>query len=662
MTFDPFEQGDTFDPSTISWVLDDAALDRTLDLIDQCSEVVIDLETTGLDEQNGYDRKKGTRYPPRIAMAALTLPFDERPGEPVNIVVPGSHPDGPWANDWVRVMTALARAIEEAGHPVTNANVKFDMRWLYRFSGVDLAPLLAWDTTVSSHLLDENSSTKLKERAPDTFGIDRWDDHDLSTPGAAERVPFFDLGVYAARDTYWTWRLAEAHRAAMGVGEWGEEPPVTREDVENYRIGRHAVWCAMPMVATLTQVEQHGIGLDVPRVRTEVAEQDGRAQEKYEALTEMYRVPGEPNFAPNAKFFKAWTDAAIDAGDLRVAALTPTGKPQWSKAVLRKQAREGSPAAEVLLDWRDATKRLEFLRSWLDYVGPDGRIHAGYNVARVVTGRLSSSAPNLQQVSKALKPMFIPTPGYSLVELDYSQIEVRLAAFVAQCAPLIDVYAQGRDVYIEQAAEVAGIPVEDVTGEQRQRAKAVVLGYLYGMGEDGFRDYADATFGIEVTAEEAAISRAAFFRRWSGMASWHNHQIRSAVETGQVVSPLGRVRRLPGIHDANPATAGRAERQAINSPVQSMASDVMQIAAASVAGTLPGFDAIEGVRIVATVHDSIIVEVPRTDEVRATARVMRRMVDVPEVLERAFGVRLPVPLPVEAEIGDRWGETRITIT
>ena len=327
----------------------------------------------------------------------------------------------------------------------------------------------------------------------------------------------------------------------------------------------------------------------------------------------------------------------------------------------RRQAREGSPAAEALLDHRDATKRLQFLRSWLDHLGPDGRIHAGYNVAKVVTGRLSSSDPNLQQVSKALKPAFLATPGYSLVEIDYSQIEVRLAAFIAECEPLLDVYREGRDVYIEQAAAIAEVPSEDVTGEQRQRAKAVVLGFLYGMGEDGFRDYAEDAFDVYYSADEAALSRRAFFSRWEGMAAWHAAQVREATSTGQVVSPLGRVRRLPHIHDGNPALAGRAERQAINSPVQSMASDIMQIAFADVLGYLPGSTPVEGVRGIGTVHDSNVLEVPRDDEVRVVARVMRRMNAVPDLLRKNFGVDLPIPLPVEAEIGDRWGQPRIVI-
>jgi DNA polymerase-1 len=663
---DPFAKGDTFDIASIQWVLDEASLTDALTLVEETEEVVIDLETTGLDEQTGIDPRTGAYYPPRIVMAALTLPFPERGDEPVNIIIPLSHPEGPWASDWERVARMLAHAIRRGGAGVTNHNIKFDLRWLYRFTGVDLSARILWDTNVSSHSLDENESTKLKEVAPRTFGIARWDEDSLASPGAAERVPFFTLGVYAARDTYWTWKLAVAHRALMGLDGWAEGAPLDSDEVEHRRLGTHSVWCAMPMVATLTRVEQDGILLDQDWTRDRLAEVDAVAAEEFEQLVAAYpsmALSGvAPNFASNSRYFTAWTEQACAAGDLAVTATTPSGKPSWNKMVLRKQAREGSEVAARLRTYGDATKQAQFLRSWLEKVGPDGRIHAGYRTGFVVTGRLSSSNPNLQQVSKKLRPAFIASPGFSIVEVDYSQVEVRLAAYIAECGPLIDVYREGRDVYIEQAAAVLGISPDAVTPEQRQRAKAVVLGFMYGMGEAGFQTYAEDTFDVVYTLEESIAARAAFFSRWEGMAGWHAYQVRTAVNTGQVVSPLGRVRRLPGIHDSNPKMAGRAERQAINSPVQSMASDVMQMAAADVLGLLPGSKAVPDVRMVATVHDSLVMEVPAGDEVRASARVMQRMSGITDLLVKKFNVDIGVPLPVEAEIGDRWGAPRIVLS
>lgn len=648
--------GDTFDPDSIVWVLDDRALKRLLEAIETCTEVVIDLETTGLNEHETGERKEWP-VSARISLASLTLPMPEghEHAPPPTYVVPLSHPDSPWRGKWRSIIERICRWIRDADKPVVNQNLKFDMKWWHAATGIDLSHLFAWDTQISSHLLDENESTRLKDRAPATFGVTRWDDFDLSTPGASEKVPLFDLGVYAARDTYWTWKLADLHRAVLQVGEHADgEEPETADEVESLRLGRLAVWCAMPTSATLTAIEQRGIGLDRQWVDERIAADVAIADETREMLVERYSVPGDPSFAATSKFFKAWAEAAVDAGDLRVAALTPTGMPQWSKAVLIRQARAGSDVAETLLEHRRVVKELEFLRSWVDAVTPAGLIHATYNAGRVVTGRLSCSDPNMQQVSRHLKPAFVPAPGYYMAELDYSQIEMRVAAYVSRCEPMIEAFLRGDDLHVLIAADITKQALEDVTAEQRQRGKAGNFGFLFGMGAEGFRDYAANNYDVVFTEAEAQNVRQTFFETWDGMAQWHGQQVRKAVAAGQVVNPIGRVRRLPTIHDGNPKVAGHAERQAINSPVQSFASDVMQMAAASIEGNLPGHDPVPGVRLVGTVHDSILAEVPIDDWKRATGRMMRRMLDLGPVLSR-MGCDFDVPLAVDAKVGTRWG-------
>lgn len=593
-------------------------------------------------------------------MASLTLPTAANPDDPrpPTYVVPLSHPDSPLRGHWREALRAICQAIVDADRPTTNQNLKFDCRWVYATTGVDVSHLFSWDTQTGAHLLDENESTRLKERAPATFGVERWDDHDLSTPAASERVPLFDLGLYAARDTYWTWRSAVYQRTVMGVGREGEgqDDPESPEEVQERRLGSLAVWCAMPTGATLTAIEQRGFMLDVDWTRERLAALRGDAEGHADWLLE--RVPvtheKEPSFAPTSLFFQAWAQAAVDQGDLRVAALTKQGRPEWSKAVLIRQARDGSEVAERLLEFRRASKRAEFLDSWLGYVTPEGLIHATYHAGRVVTGRLSASDPNMQQVTASLKPAFIPRPGYLIAELDYSQIEMRAAAFVSRCEPMIEAFRAGKDLHRSLAAEVTGLPESEVDSEQRQRAKAGNFGFLFGMEALGFQTYAEVNYGVRVTEEEAQDVRAAFFDRWQGMAAWHERQVRRARATGQVVSPIGRVRRLPLIHDGNPSLANHAERQAINSPVQGFASDLMQMAAASIEGNLPGHDPVPDVRIVGTIHDSIVTEVPADDWKRATGRCMRRMLDLAPVLER-MECHFDVPLAVEAKVGTRWG-------
>lgn len=655
-------EADTFSADRVVWVLDDAGLALLEEAVERAEEVVLDKETTGLNEHE-TGRRPGYPVPARIVLVSFTLPQEgRRAGEdPFTYLLPLAHPESPWLGSWRSVLTRIARKLRETGKPLVNQHLKFDLKWLYAHTGVDLSAQFSWDTMYGSHLLDETTSTALKERAPEMFGIRRWDDFDLKTPGAALRVPLIDLGLYAARDTYWTWKLAELQRALLSVGEDAPDP-YSPEEVELVRLGQLAVWCEIPKGATLTAIEQRGMVLDRGWVEEKAAALSRIADEAWDDLAGRYEVfsTSDPSFAPTSLWFRAWAEAAVKAGDLRVTALTPNGKPQWDRHVLRRQARNGAEVAETLLVYRGASKQLEFLNSWLDLVTPRSRIHTTYWAGRVVTGRLSSSEPNMQQVTKSLKPAFLPSPGYVIAELDYSQIELRAAAFISRCEPMLAAYRAGQDLHTLMAAQVTGKRPEDVTKEERQSGKAGDFGLLYGMSPGGFMDYADDVYGVVLTEEEALRMHAAFFQLWDGMANWHRRVVREAHAYGQVTSPLGRVRRLPDLQSGNGYLVGQAERQAINSPVQGFASDLMQLAAASIEGYLPGHSAVPEIRLVGTVHDSIVVEVPEEDWKRGTARCMRRMLDLAPVLER-MGCLLDVPLGVEASVGSRWGQSDVGV-
>lgn len=636
----PYQQGDTFNPRDIAWVLTDADLERCLEALRDADEITFDLETTGLDEHAKHAR---------VAMASFTLPPHSHEGDPVTWVVPLSHPEGPFCGRWRAVLRRLAHVMESAGN-LSAHNGKFDLRWIFASTDVDLSGHLVWDTQVVAHLLDENESTRLKVVAPRLFGVEAWNDGiDFGTEAAAERTPLFHLGEYAARDTYWTYRTKRVQQADLDT----DEQPSTADEVEAVRLGKFVRWCVMPMTRNLAAVEQRGIALDGGWVRDQIALDEKTRDEAEATLLALNPMDGAPSFAPTSLWFRAWTEQAVERGQLRVDALTPNGKPQWSRHVLMRQARQGrSPLPGELLIYRQAVKRLEYLNAWLDLQAEDGRIHPRYNVGRVITGRLSSADPNMQQVTKTLKPAFVPTPGYYVAEIDYSQIELRAAAFVSRCVPMIEAYQRGDDLHTLMGAKVANKAPGDVTPEERQKAKAANFGLLYLQSPGGFRTYAETAYGVELTPEEAQETWAAFFEQWPGMYEWQMASIKRARATGQVVSPLGRVRRLPNILDGNPHMVGEAERQAVNSPVQSFASDLMQMAAADVMGQYG--KPVPGVRMIGTVHDSLVVEVPADDWQRATARVMQRMLNPHHLLHR-LDCDLDVPLGAEAQIGSRWG-------
>lgn len=657
----------------ITWVWGKEDLKALVKAIHASQKVVMDLETTGLDEyaEAGGDTNGG--YPARIVLASLTLPSAERAAagaynwrtfdgeQPMTYLVPLSHPASPLLGAWRKVMAIIGREINRSGKPFVNANIKFDARWVFAQTGVDLSDRIEWDTTVSSQLVDTEARTRLKIRAARDFGIEEWDDFDLGTPGAAERVDLIQLGEYAARDTYYTWKIEEEHRDQMFLT--GDDEPFDSDDIQMARLGKVATYVAMPTVRTLTKVEQRGFLLDVDWVHAKIEEMDGLRLKACEDILGLYGTDPAPapakdgvTTAATSKWFQGFVAQAIEAGDLRVTARTDSGNAQWNKAVLIAQQRQGSPAADALLRHRDATKTLEFLRSWLELRDPDNVIHATYNVGFVKTGRLSSSNPNVQQISSRLKPAFIPRPGHVLLDLDYSQVELRVAAFISRSQPMIEAFQRGDDLHRLLAAKIAGKAPEDVTSLERKRAKAGNFGLLYGMSPGGFQSYAATAYDVSLTLAEAQAVHSAFFEMWDGMRQWHERSKRRAYERGYVTSPIGRTQWLSDLYSKSSFKSSHAERNALNSPVQGFGSDLMQMAAASIMGTLPGYPLpkVDGAHVVATVHDEICIEVPEDRWQETLVECKRRMEDVNTFL-RPLDCQMDVPIVAGPSAGTRWG-------
>ena len=642
----------------VQWVLGRPDLARMLAEVAGAERAVLDLETTGLNERQ---RQGEDVAGARVVMASLTLP-QIHPGtgrwdgvEPTTWIVPLSHPLSPFTGTWRATFTEVVAALAHHVVPVENHNVKFDARWVRAMTGIDASPLIVWDTQIASHLLNELRSNRLKDVVPALFRIDPWDSADLNVR-EAERADLWALGDYACRDTYWTWRFGEYQRELMYLDREDGAEPETPEDVEHHRLGRLATWVAMPTVRSLTRIETTGFRLDTAWATAELERARKEAAAALAELCERYGMdPRHASTAANANWFIALTQEAVARGELEVGALTPSGKPQWNKEVLRRQAKAGSRTAELILTERGEAKSAQYLSSWLEHAQADGRVHCSYNVGSVVTGRLSSSNPNMQQVTKSLRPAYIPAEGYYIADLDFSQIELRVAAFQAREEAMIAAFKRGDDLHRLFAARITGKAPGAVEPPERQKAKAGNFGLLFGMGAYGFKFYAESQYGVSMTDKEAAQIHRAFFEMWPGLRAWHNRVMSRVRRDGQISSPLGRVRRLPDALGDNDNLAAFADRAAINSPVQGMASDLMQMAAAWIQGLLPTSDeAVPGVRLVATVHDSIVAEVPIDSWREATAEMKRRMENLDEVLAR-MGVVFDVPLVADATVGTRWG-------
>lgn len=673
----------------VNWVLSREDLLRMLEVMRNASEVVMDLETTGLDEHAVTGGTSNGGVAARVALAAITLPQKDASGswdreEPPSYIVPLSHPDSPFLGTWRKVLGIIAKHMLKWGKPFVNAHTKFDARWIYAMTsksyiddrgiwqfepGYDLTDLIAWDTQASLHLIDETQSTKLKEGVPRRFGVPRWDDHDLSYPGAAEDVDLWELGEYAVRDTYWTFRLFRAHIEQLFLDP--DDPfatPVGSDEVKDARLGKIAEMVLVPTAKSLGKIEQRGMRLDLDYVHEELAKQEKIAEEALDKIAEEWRLPRkEASMAATSKWFKALTEEAVRTGDLRVMSMTKGGSPQWDKHVLKKQSRQGSELAGLILEQREAAKQSEFFRSWLEKVTPQGLIHSTYRAGHVVTGRLSSASPNMQQVSRKMKRAFLPREGYVLAEIDYSQLELRVAAFISRCQPMIDAFNADLDLHRLFAADIMtrerrkvhpsapAVTLEEVTPDYRQRAKAGNFGLLYLQSANGFRSYADKVYGVELSEEEALEVYDGFFSTWDGMHQWHRRQVAEARARGYATSPIGRVRNLPNIADGNEYLRAEAERQAVNAPVQGFGSDLMQMAIASIFGIMPGSSRIEDAHPVATVHDSVEVELPEDSWEERLAECQNRMEHLEPYLAK-MGVVMDVPLRADATVGKWWGD------
>lgn len=668
-----------FDLKHVHHVLSEqAVVELATKLQTHVGPVVLDLETTGLDEY---------RWTARVVTLSITLPYLDEEGEeyryPDTYVVGLSHPDCALHTEWRKHLKTLTRAIFVSGQGIIGQNIRFDVRWLTQHTGIDLSGRIEADTGLGFHLLDENQTASLKPRCMKEFGIDSWIDFDWGQiereqkkdknyPHCAllaERVDYYTMALYNARDTYWTWRAHQMQSERLGLIPSARENLLmdgTREDIEALRLGDYYTKVSVPAVRTLTSLEQNGMKLDRRWCENRLVELEEECEKEANELLDLLGFcqtwngltdeqeaalrDNQMSFQATSLWFKAWAEVMCENDKLRVVALTEKGAPSWAKSVLKRLARAGYPAAEHLLAWKRADKEASYLRSWLELAGDDDRLHATYNYYKVVTGRLSAENPNTQQIPRGAKNAFIASPGYVLVAADYSQIELRVAAHIAQCKPMIEAFNEGHDLHTLMAAMINDCDPNEVTKDQRQQAKAANFGFLFGMGWEKFIDYAADSYDVDFTPEEAQKFRKGFFDTWEGMAAWHNRQRGLAKEYGRVKSPLGRIRHLPDVDSRVEEYRSRAERQAINSPVQGMASDMMLIAAAKIRKNFPL------IRPVALVHDCIVCEVPEAQAKEMALAIKNTMENVAGDLER-LGCKFSVPLVADVEIGKSWGST-----
>jgi DNA polymerase-1 len=296
-----------------------------------------------------------------------------------------------------------------------------------------------------------------------------------------------------------------------------------------------------------------------------------------------------------------------------------------------------------IVGYREAEKLAQQAQSLLD-ASHHGRIHAGYDPTGTATGRFSCKDPNLQNVARGeLRECFIAPEGRSLVVCDYSQVELRLAAFIAKDERMVETFKGGQDLHTMTASTVLGVPVDQVSKTDRQLAKAVNFGLLYGQSARGLVRYAKTTYGVEISEERAREIRDKFFHTYSGLAQWHEASRTAAkrIRTTEARTVLGRRRLLPE-RESKRGEWGRFT-DLVNTPVQGTAADGLKAALVLIHERLPA-DA----HIVSTVHDEVVVECPEPEASAVLSLVRTSMVEALEGM-------VDVPVEVEGGVGRTWG-------
>lgn len=582
--------------------------------------VAYDFETSTLED-----------YDPDGRVACIGV--SPKPG--VSFVVPIHHPESPWKQP-ERVLQTIGKALMYAKRRIAH-NAKFDDRWFHRY-GISINA--DFDTMIAAHLLDENRLKGLKVLAPMLLGVDRWD---LDTSdGKAMVYPIKKVALYNGKDTDNTLRLYYLFKKEL------LKP-------ENRRTLRLFKTLMMPASKVLTQVERNGMWIDRERLMTRSIETQKKIEKIYKKLTK--HAGEEINWNSPQQV------ARIFFGKLKLPLydLTAGGAPSTKESVLLR-LRKKHPAAELLIQWRQQNKYMStYLKRWAEVADGQDRIHPNYKITGTVTGRLSSGKEegsggrglNVQQVPRDpfIRGIIGAPAGWRFVEADFSQVELRIAAHYSGDPTLSRYFQLNRDVHLETAVKVTGKPANTITKEERKLAKAVNFGFVFGMGYRKFVEYARDNYDVEVTEDEAEEFRDTFFREFSSLQAWHQRQRRLANRYRQVQSLIGRTRHLPDINSQDKEVRMEAERQAINSPVQSLASDMMLLSMIILYGEIDP----EEVKIVGSVHDSILFEIREDVVDKWVPRIKQVMENLP--LKKMFGVDLDIPIVADISISHYWGES-----
>ncbi|GLK74833.1 DNA polymerase I [Methylopila jiangsuensis] len=400
-----------------------------------------------------------------------------------------------------------------------------------------------------------------------------------------------------------------------------------------------------PMPSVLSRMERRGVAIDralLSRLSGELAQRMGALED------EVHTLAGEPF---NLGSPKQLGDILFGKMGLPGAKKTKTGAWGTAANVLEELAAAGHDLPRRILDWRQLSKlKSTYADALPTYLHPrTGRVHTNFQLAATTTGRLSSTEPNIQNIpvrteeGRKIRRAFVAAPGTKLVSADYSQIELRVLAHMADIPQLTQAFEDGLDIHAMTASEMFGVPVAGMPSEVRRRAKAINFGIIYGISAFGLANQ------LSIGREEAGQYIKTYFERFPGIRDYMEAAKAAARADGFVTTIFGRRCHYPQINARNPAERANFERAAINAPIQGSAADIIRRAMIRMEEALAAANL--GAKMLLQVHDELIFEAPEA-EVEATLPVVTR------VMEQAPlpALELRVPLKVDARAADNWEE------
>ena len=590
-------------------VVDKVHFERWLAKLQQAQLVAVDTETTSLDA---------------LAAELVGISFSVEAGKACYI--PVAHRTGETQLDRAWVLERLLPWLEDASKAKVGQNLKYDAH-IFANYGITLQGI-AFDTLLESYVLESHLPHNMDSMAERHLGIKTIRYEEVCGKGVHQigfdQVDLATACNYAAEDADITLRLHQF---------------LWPQIAENPGLCYVYQQIELPAMRVLGIMETNGIKVDTALL----AKQGQTVGKRLLSLeTEIHKLAGQPF---NIQSPKQIGEILFGQLQLPVIKKTPAGAPSTDEEVLQKLA-EDYPLPARILDYRSLAKLMStYIEKLPRMVNlKTGRVHTNFSQAVAVTGRLASSEPNLQNIpvrteeGRRIREAFVAAEGCKLVSADYSQIELRIMAHIAQDKNLLAAFAAGLDVHQATAAEIFGIPLDTVTAEQRRYAKVINFGLIYGMSAFGLA----GNLGIERAAAQQYIDT--YFERYPGVAQYMERTRLEARESGYVETVFGRRLWLPEIKSSGPRRQG-AERAAINAPMQGTAADLIKLAMIAVQQWIETEQL--QTRMLLQVHDELIFDTPY-------AELDRLREALPDLMGSVAQLR--VPLVVSIGMGNNWEE------